>query len=139
MSNNRLEFIKAKYFDRDLGVPGLSLYADVLSPLDASREGPFPFEVTGADDEQEDVFKKFSNIALNSPIRVKKKKVAARRVSVSDSEWDGDITEVLKEVVRDYTTTHARSTRPAEGGAEMQTGTGMEKCAEGGKDLISFD
>lgn len=134
-----MEFIKAKYFDRDLGVPELSPYTDVLSPLDTSREGPFPFEVTGTDDEKEDVFKKFSNIALNSPIRVKKKKVAARRVSVSDSESDGDITEVLKEVVRDYTATHARITRPAKRVAEMQTGIGMENRAEGGKDLISFD
>jgi hypothetical protein len=139
VSNCRLEFIKAKYFDRNLGVPELSPYTDVESPLDTSIEGPFPFEVTGADDEKEDVFKKFSNIALNSPIPVKKKKVAARRVTVSDSESDGDITEVLKEVVRDYTATHARSTRPAERVVETQTGSGMGKRGEGGKDLISFD
>jgi len=116
---NRLEFIKAKYFERELGVPELDGYIDVESPLHTSHEGPYPFEVTGVDDdEKEDVFKKFSTMAMDSPLRVKKKKVAARRVSVSSSESDGDITEVLKEVVRDYTATHARSTRPAERVAE---------------------
>jgi len=134
-----LEFIKAKYFDRDVGMPELSAYTDVESRLEAFGEGPYLFEVTGADDEKEDVFKNLSNIGLNSPIRVKKKRIAARRVSVSDSESDWDITEVLKEVVRDYTASHARSTRPAERAAETQTGTAMENCGKGDKDLISFD
>ena len=117
-------------------MPELDGYTNVESPLDTSHEGPYPFEVTGGDDEKEDVFKKFSTMALTSPLHVKKKKVAARRVSVSSSESDGDITEVLKEVVRDYTATHARSTRPAERVAETQ-GSGGGK-AKRGKDLIRF-
>ena len=120
MSNSRLEFIKAKYFGRDLGVPELSSYTDVKVPLDAFLEGPFPFEVNGADDEKENMFKKFSDLALSTSIKVKKKRTVARRVSMSSSESDRDIAEVLKEVVRDYTATHSRSTRPAESAAESQ-------------------
>jgi len=107
----------------------------VESPLDTSHEGPYPFEVTVADDEKEDVFKKFSTMALTGPLQVKKKKVAVRRVSLSSSESDGDITEVLKEVVRDYTTTHSRSMRPAERAVEMEESGG----GNGGKDLIGLD
>jgi hypothetical protein len=127
-----LEFIKAKYFGREMGVPELSVFVEVEEPLDSLSEGPFPFEeiAAGGDDEEEkpeDVFQKFSVTAMNSPLQVKaKKRVPARRVSVSSSESDGDITEVLREVVRNYTTTHSRSTRPAERTAETHArGGGM--------------
>jgi len=62
----------------------------------------------------------FSSISfpglVGNPLCVGKKKVRARRISVSSSESDNvDIKEVLEGVVRDYAATHARSTRPTEG------------------------
>jgi len=62
----------------------------------------------------------FSSLSLpglvDNPLRAGKKKMRARRISVSSSESDDvDIKQVLEGVVRDYAATHARSTRPAEG------------------------
>jgi len=65
----------------------------------------------------ESVFSSLSVAGLvGNPLCGGKKKVRARRISVSSSESDDvDIKEVLEGVVRDYAATHARSTRPAEG------------------------
>jgi hypothetical protein len=112
-----LEFIRAKYFGRDLGVPELSWYTDVESPLNPSLEGPYPFDVEGEwDGEESEIVKSVGSLSLEIPVvKIKRmKRVITRRISVSSSESDVDIKEVLEEVVRDYTATHSRSTRPAE-------------------------
>jgi hypothetical protein len=113
--NGRLEFIHAKYFDRDFGMPELEWYTDVETPIPADFEGVFPEDYEEWDGKEKYI-KAFERFAIN-PSKVRdpaRKRVAARRVSVSSSESDVDIRDVLKEVVRDYEVTHSRTTRVAE-------------------------
>ena len=115
-SNLRLEFIRAKYFGRDLGVPELTWYTDIETPLDPSLEGPYPFdEEEEWDGEESEIVRNVGLLSLQKPVvKIKRmKRVVTRRISVSSSESEVDIKEVLKGVVRDYTATHSRSTRPA--------------------------
>ena len=130
-----MEFIRAKYFGRDLGVPELAWYADVECPLNPSLEGLYPFDEEGErDGEESEIIKNFGSLNVEMPVvKIKRmKRVVTRRISVSSSESDVDIKEVLKGVVRDYTATHSRSTRPAEF-------TGNVTSKKDGKDLISLD
>lgn len=135
-----MEFIRAKYFGRELGVPELLWYTDVETPLDSKMEGPYPFEEEeNWDGKETEIVKSASLLTLEgSPLSKgkKTKRVVARRVSVSSSESDVDIKEVLREVVRDYTATHARSTRPAERSTETCGNINERKS---GKDLILLD
>jgi hypothetical protein len=134
-----LEFIRAKYFGRELGVPELLWYTNVKTPLDSKMEGPYPFEEEEDwDDKETDIVKSVGSLTLEgSPLsKVKTRRVVARRISVSSSDSDVDIKEVLKEVVRDYAATHARSTRPAERSTETCGNINERKS---GKDLILLD
>jgi hypothetical protein len=135
-----LEFIRAKYFGRELGVPELLWYTNVETPLDSKMEGLYPFEEEeNWDGNEAEILKSVGSLTLEgSPLsKVKKtRRVVARRISVSSSESDVDIKEVLKEVVRDYTATHTRSTRPAERSAETCGNINERKP---GKDLILLD
>ena len=116
-------------------MPELTWYTDVETPLDPSLEGPYPFDEQGEwDGEESEIVNNVESLSLEMPVvRIKRmKRVVTRRISVSSSESDVDIKEVLKEVVRDYTATHSRSTRPAEF-------TGNTTSKKEGKDLISLD
>jgi hypothetical protein len=115
-----LEFIGKKYFGRTFQIPELEWYTDLTLPLDPHREGPHPWLTDEADEAHsrtakiEQAFSAFSLVDnADSPLRAGRKRVPARRISVSSSESDDvDIREVLEGVVREYTATHARSTRP---------------------------
>jgi hypothetical protein len=115
-----LEFIGKKYFGRTLQFPELEWYTDLTLPLDPTREGPHPWDTDEADEadsrqaKMDQAFSGFSLAGLaDNPLRGGRKRVPARRISVSSSESDDvDIREVLEGVVREYTATHARSTRP---------------------------
>jgi hypothetical protein len=110
-----LKFIRAKYFDRELGMPELEWYTNVQTPIAPDLEGMFPEDYEDWDGKEKYI-QAFEKFAINpSKIREpQRRRVAARRVSVSSSESDGDIKEVLKGVVRDYEETHARTMRGAE-------------------------
>jgi hypothetical protein len=106
-----------------MGVPELLWYTDIEQPLDPSMVGTYPCNddehCDGEEDLENEMMKSMSFFKLESSVNIKScgrmRQVATRRVSVSSSESDDvDIKEVLKEVVRDYTATHSRSTRPAE-------------------------
>jgi len=135
-----LEFIREKYFGRDLGVPELLWYTNVETPLDSKLEGPYPFEEEeNWDGKETEIAKGVGSLTLDGSLLStgkKTKRVVARRISVSSSESDLDIKEVLKEVVRDYMATHARSTRPAERSTET---CGNINEMKSGKDLILLD
>jgi hypothetical protein len=136
-----LEFIRAKYFGRDLGVPGLAWYTDVERPLDMFVEGRYPWSGEEGECEkfENEAAKSIQKLNLHGHVKGEKlrkmKRVSARRVSVTSSESGEDIKEVLKEVVRDYTAAHSRTTYAAERPAQSQKGT----KAKWGEDLICFD
>ena len=136
----RLEFVRAKYFGRDMGVPELVRYADVKTPLDPSMEAIFSLDEADAGKGESGITKTHGKLSLKQSLNVesavKAKRVTVRKVSVSSSESDVDIGEVLKEVVKDYTATHSRSTRPA--GRPFRTHENKERDDQG-KDLISLD
>ena len=116
-------------------MPELTWYTDVEVPLDPSLEGPYPFDEEGEwDGNDSEIIKNFGSLSLEKPVvKIKRmKRVISRRISVSSSESDVDIKEVLREVVRDYTATHSRSTRPAEF-------TGNVTSKKDGKELLSLD
>jgi len=116
-------------------VPQLTWYTDVETPLDPSLEGPYPFDEEGEwDGEMGEIVENVGSLSLEPPkVTVKRmKRVVTRRISVSSSESDVDIKEILKEVVRDYMATHSKSTRPAEF-------TGNATSKNGGKNPISLD
>jgi hypothetical protein len=114
-----LEFIRVKYFDRDFGMPELEWYTNVETPIAPVLEGMFPEDYEEWDGKEKYI-QAFEKFAIKpSKIRESaRRRVAARRVSVSSSESDGDIREVLKGVVRDYEETHTRTTRGAERAVE---------------------
>ena len=96
-------------------------------------EGPYVFgEEEEWDGDESDTVKPFEAFKFESTVgKVQKtRKATARRISVSSSESDVDIKEVLKEVVRDYTATHARSTRPAE--RLTRTSASVDATTDGG-------
>ena len=126
-----MEFIGKKYFGRTLQIPELQWYTDLTLPLDPDREGPHPWDQDEAESRQAKMKQAFSAFSLagmaGSPLCRGRKRVPARRISVSSSESDEvDIREVLEGVVREYTATHARSTRP-----EMEKKKGRKKGFEG--------
>jgi hypothetical protein len=134
--NFRLKFIRAKYFGKDMGVPELAWYVNVETPLDPMMEGTFPFEDEELDcGEVENAVGKSAGRLTLEPVKsksiMKPKGVTGRRISVSSSESDMDIGEVLKEVVRDYTATHSRTERAAECQENIRT-------KNKGKDLIWY-
>ena len=116
-------------------MPQLTWYTDVETPLDPMLDGPYPFGEEGEEDDEEgEIVMNVASLSLEMPpVKVKRmKRVVARRISVSSSESDVDIKEILKEVVRDYMATHSKSTRPAEF-------TGNATSKNGGKNPISLD
>jgi hypothetical protein len=131
-----LDFIRAKYFGREMGVPELDWYVDVETPLDPATEYVFARDDDtwdGEYSEETEVVTIIGNVMLKdvAPLKAAAKKKGARRVSVSSSESDVSISEVLKEVVKDYAATHSRTTRAGGGTAE--------KAVAASGDLICFD
>ena len=114
-SEDRLEFIKAKYFGRNFGMSELAWYVAVERPLHAStRFGRFVFESDDCDKVDMDYSQREEMGSPNSTQPGKNKRASAKRLSVSSSESDVDINDVLKEVVKDYEATHGRSGRESE-------------------------
>jgi hypothetical protein len=134
--NFRLTFIRAKYFGRDMGVPELEWYVDVERSLDPTMDVVFPTDETAWDGQDVEDVEVIETVTLKDiiPVKALAKKKRARRVSVSSSDSDGSISQVLKEVVKDYAATHSRTTR-AEGRMTEKTSV-TEKVFD---DLICFD
>jgi len=106
-----LEFIKAKYWGREFGTPELEWYTDVERPLDPAFFGRFPFEHDEHDQADLELAVKEQMLAMASPKETgtrKKKRAVVKRLSISSSESDIDINEVLSEVVKDYVATHTK-------------------------------
>ena len=96
-----------------MGIPELVWYTEVETSLDSNVEGPYLFDEEEAwDGDDRETVKRFETFKFERTVgKVKKTgKVVARKISVSSSESDVDIKDVLEEVVRDYTATHSRST-----------------------------
>ena len=130
-----MEFIRSKYFERELGVPELSWYTNLNTALSSFFEGPYPFN---EEDDREDIgdkteiMKGVAELNLKAfGVRKERRRVVVRKISVSDSESDVDIKEVLEEVIRGYTASHGRSVRPEKGSETC----GSVKGKKAGKDL----
>ena len=119
-----------------MGVPELTRYTDVENPLDSSLEGSYPFEQEEEwDGHESEIIKNVESMTSIAPVKAKSlktKRVVARRITVSSSDSECDIKEVLNEVVRDYTATHSRSARHTKF-------SGIIKEDKVGCDLISLD
>jgi len=92
-------------------MPELEWYTDVERPLGPSAFGHFPFEHDEHDQTDLEAAVRQQMMAMSSPKETgttKKKRAVVRRFSISSSESDIDINEVLSEVVKDYVATHAK-------------------------------
>src|ERR1700736_548612 len=113
-----------------MGVPELDWYVEVETPLDPTTEYMFARDDEtwdGEYSEETDVVRIIGNVTLKdvAPLKAAKKKKRARwvSVSVSSSESDVSISDVLKEVVKDYGATHSSTTRAGGGKAEKAVAT----------------
>lgn len=123
-------------------MPELSWYTAIEIPLDSFTEGTYPFDSQVSDDDGERVgiemvgnmsaLKLGNHIKVKNPVKMKR----VRKLSMSSSEPDEDINKMLEEVVRDYTATHSRTTRPAEGPTKSRFKGIVKAKDEVGKGLI---
>lgn len=101
-----------------MNIPELNWYTDVETPLEMNMEGIFPEDYEEITSHKADAaFRGLDKLILkdqNVIVPQGKTKKSTRRISVSDSESDIDIHEVLEGVVRDYAATHSRTTRVTE-------------------------
>jgi hypothetical protein len=119
-----------------MGVPELEWYVDVETSLDPTMDVVIPTDEEAWDGQDVEDVEVIGTVTLKDiiPVKAFAKKKRARKVSVSSSDSDVSISQVLKEVVKDYTATHSRTTR-AEGRMTEKTNV-MEKVVD---DLICFD
>ena len=113
-TDHSLKFISAKYFNRTIPIPELTWYTTLSLAL--PHEGLFPEDFTaGLETHSNRAFEGLSSRAFEGVVSSaveglvlteaegrRKKKAVRRRISVSSSEGDVDIEEVLSGVVREY-------------------------------------